>query len=109
MLPSRETRSDHTPSVPWRRPAARTQPLFTDAELSQMRSGMHCLMYTKMGAHLDVVNGVAGTRLAVWAPNAKDVSVLCDQNWWEHGRSPLDGLHAARHLLTLTRRTLIRT
>ena len=91
MLPSRETRSDATPSVPWRRPAARTQPLFTDAELSQMRNGMHCLMYSKMGAHLDVVNGVAGTRLAVWAPNAKDVSVLCDQNSWEHGRNWLNG------------------
>ncbi len=51
---------------------------------------MHCLMYTKMGAHPDVVDGVAGTRFAVWAPNAREVSVVCDQNWWTHGRDPLN-------------------
>lgn len=54
-----------------------------------MRQGMHCLLYTKMGAHPDVVEGVAGTRFAVWAPNARDVSVVCDQNHWTHGRNTL--------------------
>jgi 1,4-alpha-glucan branching enzyme len=50
---------------------------------------MHCLMYSVMGAHLEVVEGVAGTRFSVWAPNAREVSVLCDTNHWQHGRSPL--------------------
>lgn len=54
-----------------------------------MRRGLHCLLYTKMGAHPDVVDGVAGARFAVWAPNAHEVSVVCDQNHWEPGRSPL--------------------
>lgn len=54
-----------------------------------MRQGMHCLMYTKMGAHLDFVDGVSGTRFAVWAPNARDVSVVCDANSWVAGVAPL--------------------
>ncbi|MSR57547.1 MAG: 1,4-alpha-glucan branching protein GlgB [Planctomycetaceae bacterium] len=54
-----------------------------------MRHGMHCLMYTFMGAHPDVRDGVAGTRFAVWAPNAQEVSVACDANHWQHGQNPL--------------------
>jgi 1,4-alpha-glucan branching enzyme len=46
-------------------------------------------MYTVMGAHPDVREGVAGTRFAVWAPNAREVSVACDQNHWQHGQNPL--------------------
>lgn len=44
-----------------------------------------------MGAHPDTVDGVAGTRFAVWAPNAREVSVLCDANGWSPGQSPLHG------------------
>ena len=36
-------------------------------------------MYRHLGAHLDLVNGVDGTRFAVWAPNAREISVLCDR------------------------------
>ena len=46
-------------------------------------------MYTFMGAHPDVRDGVAGTRFAVWAPNAQEVSVACDANHWQHGQNPL--------------------
>lgn len=46
-------------------------------------------MYTVMGAHPDVRDGVAGTRFAVWAPNAQEVSVACDANHWQHGQNPL--------------------
>lgn len=35
-----------------------------------------------MGTHLDNVDGADGTRFAVWAPNAVEVSVLCDANSW---------------------------
>jgi 1,4-alpha-glucan branching enzyme len=31
---------------------------------------------TKQGAHADVIDGVIGTRFAVWAPNAQRVSVV---------------------------------
>ena len=46
-------------------------------------------MYTVMGAHPDVRDGVAGTRFSVWAPNAREISVACDLNHWQHGANPL--------------------
>ncbi|MCA8988786.1 MAG: 1,4-alpha-glucan branching enzyme, partial [Planctomycetaceae bacterium] len=52
---------------------------------------MHCVMYDHLGAHLCEHNGTAGTRFAVWAPNAKRVTVLCDQNGWRHGIDDLWG------------------
>jgi len=58
-------------------------------DLASMQSGTHCLMYTLLGAHPDTVDGVAGSRCAVWAPNAREVSVVFDGNDWEHGRHPL--------------------
>ena len=38
------------------------------------------------GAHSAVRDGVRGTRFAVWAPNARRVSVVGDFNYWD-GRS----------------------
>ena len=54
-----------------------------------MQHGMHCLIYTLLGAHPDEVDGVRGTRCAVWAPNAREVSVVFDANGWRHGQHPL--------------------
>jgi len=48
-------------------------------------------MDRQLGAHLDEIDGVAGTRFAVWAPNATQVSVICNQNGWTAGRDPLHG------------------
>jgi len=42
-------------------------------------------MYEFQGAHPCEVNGVSGTRFAVWAPNAQEISVSCDRNHWQHG------------------------
>ncbi len=48
-------------------------------------------MYRTLGAHPDVVDGAVGTRFAVWAPNAVDVSVVCNVNGWRAGQSRLWG------------------
>ena len=69
--------------------ATRPRPLLPDADLNQLRNGHHCLLYTRLGAHPDVVDGVSGTRFAVWAPNAQEVCVLCDANGWKHGETHL--------------------
>jgi len=50
---------------------------------------MSSTQYEHLGAHLDVVDGVTGARFAVWAPNAREVSVLSDSNAWTHGRDSL--------------------
>ncbi len=51
---------------------------------------MESTLYRHLGAHLDAQDGVAGTKFSVWAPNASEVSVLCDMNSWMHGRNPLN-------------------
>ena len=50
---------------------------------------MNSTLYRHLGAHLDSVDGITGTKFAVWAPNAREVSVVCDANHWTHGRNAL--------------------
>ena len=47
-------------------------------------------MYRDLGAHTETRDGVAGTRFAVWAPNAREVCVVCDGNGWQHGSNYLN-------------------
>ncbi len=50
-----------------------------------MNTGMDCTAYRYLGAHRVVQEGREGTRFAVWAPNAREVCVICDENGWQHG------------------------
>jgi 1,4-alpha-glucan branching enzyme len=61
------------------------QSLLTGDDLFLFNQGTHYRLYDKLGAH--VVTG--GTYFAVWAPNARDVSVVGDWNGWKHGASKL--------------------
>ena len=45
-----------------------------------------------LGAHLMTQDGVAGVRFAVWAPNARHVSVVGDFNSWNGLEHPLERL-----------------
>ena len=56
--------------------------LFTDFDLYLFNEGNHHKLYEKLGAHLLEKNGIPGTYFAVWAPNARDVSVMGDFNGW---------------------------
>ena len=68
------------PRIPWRTgPRGPRRPLFLESELQAMRCGMHAEMYQRLGAHLETVNGQTGVRFAVWAPNAREVSILGKQ------------------------------
>jgi 1,4-alpha-glucan branching enzyme len=49
------------------------------------------LLYHHLGAHRETRDGAAGVRFAVWAPNATEVSLLCDRTGWTHGRHWLHG------------------
>lgn len=55
--------------------------LLKDLELFQ--KGVHYELYDVLGAHPKVVDGIKGTYFAVWAPNAKRVSVVGDFNLWD--------------------------
>jgi len=59
--------------------------LLTSDDLFLFNQGTHYRLYQKLGAH--VVDG--GTAFAVWAPNAKQVSVIGDWNGWTAGRDLL--------------------
>ncbi|MFN3951803.1 MAG: 1,4-alpha-glucan branching protein GlgB [Thermaurantimonas sp.] len=63
--------------------------LYTDFDISLFRSGHHFKMYEKMGAHPIELDGVEGTYFSVWAPNAKQVSVIGDFNFWNKDANPL--------------------
>ncbi len=58
-------------------------PIITDYDLHLFGEGTNYKIYEKMGAHKATVNGKQGTHFAVWAPNAKAVSVIGDFNKWD--------------------------
>jgi 1,4-alpha-glucan branching enzyme len=66
-------------------------PLLSDLDLHLIGEGTHYLKYEKLGAHVREVAGVRGVHFAVWAPNARRVSVVGDFNHWD-GR-----VHPMRH------------
>ncbi len=70
-------------------------PQLPDAELLALKAGLHPRPYTVLGAHALVQQGVAGVRFAVWAPNAKRVSVVGDFNQWDGRRHPMRYRHEA--------------
>lgn len=51
--------------------------------------GKHYEVYKKLGSHVRQINGVDGTSFAVWAPNAKRVSVVGDFNHWDGRYHPM--------------------
>ncbi len=51
--------------------------------------GTHRLLYERLGAHPMAHEGVAGTGFAVWAPNARRVSVVGDFNRWDGRLHPM--------------------
>jgi 1,4-alpha-glucan branching enzyme len=61
----------------------------TDFDLHLLAEGAHYRTYEKLGAHLAEHNGQVGVRFAVWAPNAKSVSVIGDFNEWDRTRHPM--------------------
>ncbi len=64
-------------------------PLLTDFDLHLIGEGAHYQKYEKLGAHVREVDGVDGVHFAVWAPNARRVSVVGDFNHWDGRVHPM--------------------
>lgn len=64
-------------------------PVLSELDLYLIGEGTHYKNYEKLGAHVREVNGVRGVHFAVWAPNAKRVSVIGDFNRWDGRRHPM--------------------
>jgi 1,4-alpha-glucan branching enzyme len=59
-----------------------TPTLFTDRDLHLFAEGTHTTLFHHMGAHLTSMDGTDGAYFAVWAPNARRVSVIGEMNGW---------------------------
>ncbi len=62
---------------------------FTEFDIFLFRSGKHFRLYEKLGSHPMEVDGQGGTYFAVWAPNARTVSVIGNFNYWNKDSHPL--------------------
>jgi len=63
--------------------------LLGDMDVWLLGEGTHLRPFEVLGAQPCTVLGVAGTRFAVWAPNASRVSVVGDFNFWDGRRHPM--------------------
>ena len=67
-------------------------PEINEFDLYLFGEGNHHHIYHKLGAHLNVKEGVSGVRFAVWAPSAKRVSVVGDFNYWDGRKHTMQSL-----------------
>lgn len=59
--------------------------LFSEQDVYLFREGKHYRLYDKFGSHAATVEDQDGTYFAVWAPHAKEVSVIGNFNGWHSG------------------------
>lgn len=66
------------------------EPQISDVDIYFFGEGKHYQIYEKLGAHPMKIDGVEGTYFAVWAPNARRVSVVGDFNMWDGALHPMN-------------------
>jgi 1,4-alpha-glucan branching enzyme len=64
-------------------------PLLGELDLHLLAEGTHRALGRCLGAQAMTIDGVPGTRFALWAPNAWRVSVVGDFNGWDGRRHPM--------------------
>lgn len=64
-------------------------PVISSYDLHLFAEGKNYYIYRKLGAHLLEINNISGVYFAVWAPNARRVSVVGDFNRWDGRRHPM--------------------
>mgnify|MGYP002394486457 FL=1 len=64
-------------------------PTLSDHDLYLFNEGNEHFIYRKLGAHPHTVREVPGVAFAVWAPNARRVSLVCDAVGWDGRYLPL--------------------
>jgi 1,4-alpha-glucan branching enzyme len=63
--------------------------LLGDLDLHLISEGTHYELGRCLGAQAMTIGGVEGVRFAVWAPNARRVSVVGSFNTWDGRRHPM--------------------
>jgi 1,4-alpha-glucan branching enzyme len=64
-------------------------PTIGDIDLHLFNEGTHHRLWEMLGAHARTMDGVAGVSFAVWAPNAKRVSVIGEFCGWDGRLFPM--------------------
>ena len=62
---------------------------FSDKDIKLFQEGLFSSSYKNFGSHLTTVLGIQGYYFAVWAPNARNVSVVGIFNEWKEELHPL--------------------
>ena len=70
-------------------------PTLGELDVHLAAEGRHEHLYERLGARIREVDGVTGTAFAVWAPNARSVSVVGDFNSWDGLLHPMRTLGAS--------------
>ena len=73
----------------------RFPPTLGELDLHLFGEGNHRQLWTVLGSNLMTVDGEAGTAFAVWAPNARRVSIISDFNGWDGRTLPMRSLGAS--------------
>ena len=63
--------------------------LLSEDDLFLFNEGTHRETYNHLGAHCVEVDGAKGVHFSVWAPNAREVSVIGDFNGWDNLANPM--------------------
>lgn len=64
-------------------------PTISEYDRYLFNAGNHYRIFEKLGSHITTVDGVEGVSFAVWAPNAKSVSVIGSFNNWDGRRNQM--------------------
>jgi 1,4-alpha-glucan branching enzyme len=70
-------------------------PTLGEVDLHLFNEGTHRRLWEKLGAHPRVIDGVRGVAFAVWAPNARRVSVVGEFCQWDGRLYPMRILGAS--------------
>jgi 1,4-alpha-glucan branching enzyme len=70
-------------------------PVLSALDLHLFTEGAHWNLAERLGARLDTVEDVEGVVFSVWAPNARQASVIGDFNGWDGRRHPMRLRHEA--------------
>jgi 1,4-alpha-glucan branching enzyme len=67
-------------------------PTLGDVDLHLFNEGTHRRLWEVLGAHPRVIDGESGTSFAIWAPNARRVSLIADISGWDGRVFPMRSL-----------------
>jgi len=87
ILLSNEQKSIHEFYDPYSFPAQ-----LTDLDIHLLNEGTHQKSFEKLGAVVCSVKKIKGVHFAVWAPNARSVSLAGDFNDWKDGVLPMENV-----------------